>query len=211
MKKTGFDRIVLASTSKYRRTLLQRLGIDFVVEAPTYDEEHDLALSPEDLVRALAVNKAKSLSQRFANSIIIGSDQAPEIDGQLLVKPGTFQGAVEQLRCLSGRRHRLLTAVAVLWPSQGLLEVELEQTMLTMRPLEEETIGRYVSFDHPLDCAGSYKVEGLGIALFESIEGQDPTAVIGLPLLRLARLLRKAGLDTVDAAGSETSPTRFRT
>jgi len=206
-----FDRIVLASTSRYRREQLARLGVDFVVEAPAYVEEHDLALPPKELVRMLALNKAKSLAERFSNSIIIGSDQAPEIEGHVLGKPGDRLGAEAQLRRLAGRSHRLLTAVALVWPSQGLVEVEVEETVLTMRALEEETIRRYVAFDRPFDCAGAYKIESLGVALFKSIEGQDPTAVVGLSLLRLARLFRKVGVDIVVEAGSETRGTRFRT
>ncbi len=194
------QRLVLASTSRYRRGLLARLGLPFEVCAPNYDEEKDLDLPAEEKVAHFARSKAASLAERFPDALIIGSDQAPELDGALLGKPGTADKATAQLAALAGRSHRLLTAVALLDARQGRFEEEMDVARLWIRPLSHADIRAYVETDSPLDCSGSYKTEGLGIVLFERIEAQDPTALVGLPLLRLARLLRKFGLDPLSVS-----------
>ena len=183
--------LVLASTSSYRRTLLGQLGIPFAAERPAYEEEHDLQMDPEALVVALALNKARSLMDRHPAALILGSDQVAELDGQILGKPGTAHRAVEQLRALSGRTHRLLTGVALVDAATGRCESCLDVQHMTMRPLGREQLEAYVRQDQPLDCAGAYKVEGPGIALFSSMKGEDYTGIIGLPLTRVVGLLER--------------------
>jgi septum formation protein len=197
-------RIVLASTSRYRRELIQRLGLGVESAAPTFDEEAEKkaleALSPEDLVASLARGKARSLGEAYPDALIIGSDQAAEVDGELLGKPGTEEAARAQLRLLSGREHRLLTAVAVFEPRTGRLEEALDVHRLSVRALSDEAIANYVRLDRPLDCAGSYRVEALGIALFDRLSGDDFTAIIGLPLTRVVALLDRFGVRVLEGA-----------
>jgi septum formation protein len=188
--------LVLASTSPYRRDLLARLGLPFTVAAPTCDEEAVKAegLPVEALTARLARQKAASVPPPSPRSLIIGSDQAATIDGEVLGKPGTVAAAEAQLARLAGREHRLVTAVAVLDPATGQFEEALDVHRLRLRALDAGAIRRYVAQDRPLDCAGAYRIEGLGISLFDSIEGADFTAIIGLPLLSLSRLLRHLGV-----------------
>ncbi|HZF49494.1 MAG TPA: nucleoside triphosphate pyrophosphatase [Polyangiaceae bacterium] len=199
-------RIVLASTSRYRRELIQRLGLGVESAAPAFDEEAEKkaleALSPEALVASLARGKARSLGEAYPDALIIGSDQAAEVDGELLGKPGTEEAARAQLRLLSGREHRLLTAVAVFEPRTGRLEEALDVHRLSVRALSDEAIARYVRLDRPLDCAGSYRVEALGIALFDRLSGDDFTAIIGLPLTRVVALLDRFGVRVLEGEGS---------
>jgi septum formation protein len=194
-------RVILASTSRYRRALLERLGIPFEAAAPDFDEEAEKAragdLAPEALVRRLALGKARSLAGRHPDAVIIGSDQAALLDGECLGKPGTEEAAVRQLLRLAGRVHRLLTAVAVLDAASGRALEHLDVHEVVLRPLDEATVRRYVARERPLDCAGAYKVEGPGIALFERISGDDATAVIGLPLIRTARMLEALGVAVI--------------
>lgn len=186
-------RVVLASTSRHRRALLDRLGLEYDVVAPGVDESLAKAegLDPEVLVRRLAREKAEAVHARRADAIVIGSDQCAAIDGRILDKPGTAERAVDQLALLSGRTHRLLTAVHVIGPR---VHVHLDEHRLTMRALERAEIERYVARDAPLDCAGAYKIESLGVSLFERVEGEDATAIVGLPLIALCRILRAAGV-----------------
>jgi septum formation protein len=199
-------RIVLASTSRYRRELIQRLGLGVESAAPAFDEEAEKkaleALSPEALVASLARGKARSLGEAYPDALIIGSDQAAEVDGKLLGKPGTEEAARAQLRLLSGREHRLLTAVAVFEPRTGRLEEALDVHRLSVRALSDEAIATYVRLDRPLDCAGSYRVEALGIALFDRLSGDDFTAIIGLPLTRVVALLDRFGVRVLEGEGS---------
>ncbi len=188
-------RLVLASTSRYRREMLVRLSIPFEAAAPEYEEEKGLDLPAEELVKHFARAKARSLAHRYPDALIIGADQAPVLDGRILGKPGTEAAAVEQLTALAGRSHRLVTAVALFSPAQSRLVEELDVARLQVRALGRKEIRAYVKADQPLDCAGSYKTEGLGVVLFEEIVAQDPTALVGLPLLRLARLLRSFGFE----------------
>jgi septum formation protein len=183
--------LILASTSPYRRDLLKRLGVDFVAVAPEYEEEHDLDLPPDRLVIELAARKAQSLKNRYPDDLIIGSDQAAELDGRLLLKPGSIERAKAQLRELSGRTHRLLTGLAVFQPATDRLETALDVHHMTLRDLTDEEISAFVESEKPVDCAGAYKVEGPGIALFKSLSGDDYTGIIGLPLTRLVGLLKR--------------------
>lgn len=195
-------RIVLASTSRYRRELIQRLGLAVEPAAPAFDEEAGKAaaawLPAEEVVAALARGKARSLAEAYPDAVIIGSDQAVELDGELLGKPGTEEAARAQLKRLSGREHRLLTAVAMFEPRTGRLEEALDVHRLSVRALSEEAIAGYVRRDQPLDCAGSYRVEALGIALFERLTGDDFTAIIGLPLTRVVALLERFGVRVLE-------------
>jgi len=185
--------IILASGSNYRRELLARLGLSFRSVVPPVDEEAlkhgDLA--PDRLAAELARLKAESVSPSFPAALIIGSDQLVEIEGRILGKPGTKAGAIEQLETLSGRTHQLITALA-LWVD-GATSLHVDTTRLKMRPLSGEEIARYVDADDPLDCAGSYKIEARGIALFDRIDSVDHSAIQGLPLIELTSRLRALG------------------
>jgi septum formation protein len=189
--------LVLASTSPYRRALLERLGVDFAAVAPDCDEDQwkGQGLSAEELVTRLAREKAESVAASHPDAVIIGSDQAAEVDDEILGKPGTPAGARQQLKRLAGREHRLLTALCVLDARTGQRAEGLDIHRLRLRRLSDEQIARYVNADNPVDCAGSYKIEGLGIALFESVEGTDFTAVVGLPLTRVVALLGRLGIE----------------
>jgi septum formation protein len=185
--------LVLASTSQYRRHLLKCLGIPFEAVSPAYEEEHDLELPPEKLVVVLAERKARSVGTRYPRSLIIGSDQVAELDGNILLKPGTVTRARQQLEALAGRTHRLLTGVVVYEPASDRIETALDIHHMTVRPLSEEQIAAYVARERPLDCAGSYRIEGPGVALFASMKGTDYTGIVGLPLTRLVDLLIRFG------------------
>jgi septum formation protein len=198
-------RLVLASTSRYRADLLRRLGLPFEAMAPDCDEDAVKArgLPAEELVSTLARMKAESVVARLKaegaapgqpGALIIGSDQAAELDGEILGKPGSAEGAQAQLARLAGREHRLLTAVCVLEADTGRRAEALDVHELRLRQLSADQIARYVAADDPVDCAGAYKIEGLGVTLFESIRGEDFTAVIGLPLTRLTALLAEFGV-----------------
>jgi len=188
-------KLVLASTSKYRRALLDRLGLSYTAHAPKVDEE---AVAPELSVDAVAMqlarDKAQSVAAACPDAHIIGSDQLVDLDGERLGKPGSIEKAEEQLRRLSGREHRLITAVALLHPN-GTVETALDIHLMRLRALTDAEVHRYVQRERPIDCAGSYKIESLGISLVESIEGKDFTAIVGLPLIALCKLLRDAGFE----------------
>jgi len=186
--------LVLASGSRYRREQLARLGLTFVAAAPEVDE----ARRPDEplaaLAERLAADKARAVLDRGSgHSVVIGSDQIASLEGERLGKPGSAAAAREQLARSSGRTLEFLTAVHVLDGRDGTGHAALDRTRAVLRRLTEAEIDRYVAADLPLDCAGAFKVESLGIALFERIESEDPTALIGLPLLATARLLRARG------------------
>ena len=185
--------LILASTSPHRRALLERLGHPFRSEPPGVEESGPEweSLDPRERAESLAVAKAEAVASRFPGAVVIGGDQVASLDGAVLGKPGTAEVAREQLARLSGRSHRLFTAIAL--HVRGRMPVHVDITTLTMRPLDPGEIARYVEADSPLDCAGSYRIESLGIALFESIESADQTAIVGMPLIALARMLREAG------------------
>ncbi|MCS6969756.1 MAG: nucleoside triphosphate pyrophosphatase [Planctomycetota bacterium] len=185
--------LVLASSSRYRRALLARLGLPFAWEAPEIDEEASerSALPPRAIAEQLAERKARAVAARHPQAVVIGSDQLAHLDGELLGKPGSAAAAEQQLARLAGREHELVTAVCVLHP-QG-AERATVVARLRMRALDAASIARYVAADQPLDCAGSYKLEQRGIALFERIACEDHTAIVGLPLLWLSGTLIRLG------------------
>ncbi len=185
-------RLILASTSPYRRALLERLGLPFEVVAPGVDERPRDGEAPRDLVRRLAAAKAAAVP---GPGLVIGSDQVAALDGEVLGKPGTHEHAVAQLRHLSGRRVEFLTAVTVCESESGRQETELAVTRVAFRVLDDATIENYLAREPAYDCAGGFKSEGLGITLVESIEDDDPTALVGLPLIALCRLLRSFGVE----------------
>jgi septum formation protein len=184
-------RLVLASTSRYRRELLERLQLPFDVARPDVDETPQPGESPAALARRLATAKAAAVAGA-RDAWVIGSDQVACLDGAPLGKPGSLEGAVDQLHRMSGKSVEFLTAVCVAHRS-GHAYQALDTTTVRFRTLDDAAIARYVEVERPLDCAGSFKSEGLGIALFDAIETVDPTALIGLPLIATARLLRQAG------------------
>ena len=187
--------ILLASSSRYRRELLGRLLPSFDSVTPDVDEHafHDLEPTPDSLAQRLAMEKTLAVFRRFPDAIVIGSDQLADLNGQVLGKPGTVLAAVDQLLSMSGKTHRLLTAVCIATPGKPLISI-LNETRLTMRSLTPEEALRYVERDQPLDCAGSYKIESLGISLFERIETEDFTAIMGLPLIQVSQSLRELGV-----------------
>lgn len=186
--------LVLASTSPYRRELLRRLGIPFDVAAPGIHEERHAGESARAMVARLAREKAGAVAAQHDSGLVIGSDQCAVLGDTVLGKPGSVERAVSQLAAASGHTVRFLTSVCVHDAATGAVTDALDETAVTFRTLTETEIRRYVEREQPLDCAGSFKAEGLGIALFERIENLDPTALTGLPLIALARLLRAAGL-----------------
>lgn len=185
--------LVLASTSRYRRELLARLGLPFRAVAPACDEEALKlpGLRPEALAARLARAKAESLRATEPGATLLGSDQIAALGDVVLGKPGTVARAAEQLALLAGRTHLLVTAIAVLHAGRVLEHVDV--TRLSMRPLTREQIDRYLAADAPLDCAGSYKLEARGITLFERIESADHSAITGLPLIALTSMLASVG------------------
>jgi septum formation protein len=193
--------MILASTSPYRRELVKRLGISIEPMASSYDEEHDKTvlshLPLESLVVHLAHGKARALAQKYPDALIIGSDQMGNLDGKRLGKPHTFEAACAQLRAMQGRTHQLLTAVAVHHGATGREEHLLDVHTLKMRALTDAEIVNYVRSDNPVDCAGSYKIESLGIALFEQVVGDDFTAIVGLPLTKTVTLLARFGVNVL--------------
>lgn len=184
--------LVLGSTSVYRRELLARLGLPFEVDRPDVDESPRAGEPPSTLVERLAVEKAHAVSVRWPGAWVIGSDQLAELDGAPLGKPGGREAAEAQLASMSGRAVTFLTALAVVCDHR-VLPVHVDRTIVRFRTLQAAEIARYVEAERPYDCAGSFKSEGRGIALFDAIESRDPTALVGLPLIATARLLRDAG------------------
>lgn len=186
------SRLVLASTSRYRRELLARLGLSFEVERPEVDESPRPGESPAELAVRLAEAKALAVAARHPAAWIIGSDQVADRDGQPLGKPGHRDAALAQLQAASGHAVRFHTAFCLAGPG-GRRLAGLDLTEVRFRPLERDEILRYLDAEQPYDCAGSFKCEGLGIVLFEAIQSRDPTALVGLPLITLAAALREAG------------------
>ena len=193
-------RLILASTSRYRRDLLQRLRLPFSTVAPSVDEEPEPGESPAALAQRLALAKADAVAIMEPQAIVIGSDQVAELDGVALGKPGDHERATQQLRTMRGRAVRFHTAVAVIRRSSGFAQQALVTVTVRFRQLSDPEIERYLRLEEPYDCAGSAKCETLGIALAEAIESDDPTALVGLPLIRTAAMLRAAGLDPLAGA-----------
>ena len=191
--------LILASTSRYRRELLERLRIPFRALSPGTDETPLPGESPAALSERLALAKARALATTFPDAVVIGADQVADVDGVAIGKPGTHERAVEQLRAMSGRSIVFQTALAVVRASVGFAEVRRVPVRVRFRTLAEAEIEFYLRTEQPYDCAGSAKCETLGIALLDAIESDDPTALIGLPLIHTAALLRAAGLDPLRA------------
>ncbi len=186
--------LILGSTSRYRRELLSRLGLPFQVVAPEVDETPLPDEAPAALAQRLALAKAQAVARLHPTAVVIGSDQVADLQGEPLGKPGTHERAVAQLRRMRGQTVLFQTALAVVCPATGFEGVDLAVVKVVFRNLNDSEIERYLRTEQPYDCAGSAKSEGLGIALLERIDNDDPTALVGLPLIRTARLLREAGL-----------------
>ncbi|WP_284615576.1 Maf family nucleotide pyrophosphatase [Aquabacterium humicola] len=191
--------LILGSTSRYRRELLERLRLPFQSVAPQVDETPHPGEAPAALAERLALAKAREVASRHPGAVVIGSDQVAELDGQPIGKPGTHERAVAQLRSMRGRAVVFHTAVAVLRPSTGFEQVQRAPVTVRFRALGDAEIEHYLRTEQPYDCAGSAKCETLGIALLEAIDSDDPTALVGLPLIRTCAMLRAAGLDPLRA------------
>lgn len=187
--------LVLGSTSRYRRELLQRLQLPFEVAAPEVDETPQPGEAPQTLALRLALAKAHAVAAQYPDAVVIGSDQVADLAGHALGKPGNHERAVTQLRLMSGHTVIFQTAVAVVCHATGFEQVDLAPVEVRFRTLADHEIERYLRAEQPYDCAGSAKSEGLGISLLDAILSDDPTALIGLPLIRTCRLLRAAGLE----------------
>ena len=187
--------LILASTSRYRRELLQRLRLTFEVVAPQVDEAPLPGETPAALAQRLALAKALAVAALRPAAVVIGSDQVADLDGQPIGKPHTHERAVAQLQSMRGRRVVFQTAVAVVRADRGYAQGLLAPVTVQFRNLSDAEIEHYLRTEQPYDCAGSAKCETLGIALLDAIDSDDPTALVGLPLIRTCRLLREAGLD----------------
>jgi len=194
MSEPVHRRLILGSTSPYRREILARLRVAFEVAAPDVDETPQPAERPMELACRLAMAKARSVAALFPDCVVIGSDQVADLDGQPLGKPGDHARATAQLRKMSGKAVIFQTAVAVVCQDSGFAQLDLAPVKVRLRDLTDAEIETYLQAETPYDCAGSAKSEGLGIALLESIENDDPTALVGLPLIRTCRMIRAAGV-----------------
>lgn len=186
-------KVVLASTSPYRRQLLERLRIPFLIHAPGVDEIPRINEDAISLVHRLSQAKANAVAARYPDCVIIASDQASVRGASILGKPGTVEAATAQLRDASGTQVLFHTGVHVIDPLRNQHEAHVDTTTVRFRTLSNEEIARYIAAEMPLDCAGAFKAEGVGISLFERIDSQDPTALMGLPLIWLSGALRRAG------------------
>ncbi|HVZ45318.1 MAG TPA: Maf family nucleotide pyrophosphatase [Ramlibacter sp.] len=186
--------LVLGSTSRYRRELLERLGIPFEVAAPGVDETALPGEAPAQIARRLALAKAHAVAQRFPHAVVIGSDQVADLEGEPIGKPGTHERATQQLRLMSGRTVVFQTALAVVCRETQYEALDLAAVRVSFRSLTDAEIEAYLRAEQPYDCAGSAKSEGLGIALLDAIDNDDPTALVGLPLIRTCRMIRAAGV-----------------
>ncbi|HWH80713.1 MAG TPA: Maf family nucleotide pyrophosphatase [Burkholderiaceae bacterium] len=187
--------LILASTSRYRRELLGRLHLPFEVHAPAVDETARPGEAPAALAQRLALAKAQAVSAQWPDAVVIGSDQVADLDGAPIGKPGTHERAVAQLRAMRGRAVVFHTAVAVVRAASGHVGTALVSVTVRFRALGDAEIEHYLRTEQPYDCAGSAKCETLGIALLDGIDSDDPTALVGLPLIRTSALLRAAGID----------------
>ena len=186
--------LILASSSKYRKLLLQRFGLPFACHSPEVDETAQADESPADLVSRLAWQKARVISKDHPQSVVIGSDQMAVFDDRVIGKPGNHETAFKQLMSFSGQIVEFLTAVSVVCDESGFEEQYTDRTQVCFRNLQAQDVERYLLKEKPFDCAGAFKAESLGIVLFDRITSEDPTALIGLPLIRTAAILRRAGL-----------------
>ena len=192
--------LILASTSRYRRALLERLQLPFTVQAPGVDETPLAGEAPAALASRLALAKAAAVADAAPHAVVIGCDQVADLAGQALGKPGNYENAVSQLRAMRGQTVVFQTAMAVVCRDSGFCEEVLVPVRVSYRDASDAEIDFYLCAEEPYDCAGSVKSEGMGIALMHSIDNDDPTALIGLPLIRLSALLRRAGLPVLGSA-----------
>lgn len=188
-------KLVLGSTSVYRRALLERLRLPFEIAAPEVDETPLPGEAPANLARRLALAKARAVARQHPECIVIGSDQVADLNGQALGKPGTHERAVAQLQAMRGQSVVFQTAVAVICQASGFMQEDLAPVRVQFRNVSDMEIENYLRLETPYDCAGSAKSEGLGISLLDAIDNDDPTALVGMPLVRTCRMLRAAGLD----------------
>jgi septum formation protein len=186
--------LVLGSTSRYRRELLSRLNVPFEVAAPDVDETPLPGEAPAALAQRLALSKAQAVAAKFPQAVVIGSDQVADLHGQPLGKPGSHERAVAQLRQMRSQTVIFQTALAVVCLETGFMQQDIAAVRVVFRDLSDDEIENYLRIEQPYDCAGSAKSEGLGIALLERIDNDDPTALIGLPLIRTTRMIRAAGV-----------------
>jgi septum formation protein len=186
--------LVLGSTSRYRRELLERLRVPFTVAAPDVDETPLVGEAPLAMAQRLALAKAHAVADKFPHAVVIGSDQVADLHGEPLGKPGTHARATEQLRRMRGQVVVFQTALAVVCLETGFVQQDVAAVRVLFRDLSDAEIEAYLIAEEPYDCAGSAKSEGLGIALLERIDNDDPTALVGLPLIRTARMIRAAGV-----------------
>lgn len=189
--------LILGSTSPYRRELLSRLKLPFDVVAPEVDETPLARELPRDLANRLALAKARAVARLYPNAVVIGSDQVADLNGEALGKPGTHARAVAQLQQMRGQAVVFQTALAVVCLDSGFEQLDLAAVRVQFRDLSDAEIEAYLHAEKPYDCAGSAKSEGLGIALLESIDSDDPTALVGLPLIRTCRMIRAAGIQVL--------------
>ena len=197
MKNTGSRPLILASTSRYRRLLLERLRLPFTLQASDVDESALPGEAPQDIACRLALAKAQSIAALHPQAVVIGSDQVADLDGQALGKPGNHTRAVVQLQAMRSKWVIFQTAVAVVCQETGFAQTELAQVRVKFRDLSDAQIETYLLAETPYDCAGSAKSEGLGIALLERIDNDDPTALVGLPLIRTCQMIAAAGVQVL--------------
>ena len=189
--------LVLGSSSPYRKELLERLGLPFLTDRPDVDESPRPGESPEEIVRRLSQEKALAVSVRYPDALVIGCDQVAAVEGRIVGKPGNHEAALKQLKEVSGKTITLYTGLSLLNSKTGNLQADVVPFSVTFRILTGETIEEYLRREKPYDCTGSVRVEGLGIALLERLEGDDPNALIGLPLIRLITMLKEEGLSVI--------------
>lgn len=194
MRLSNTRQLILGSTSLYRRELLSRLRLQFDVVAPDVDETPRVNESPKDLANRLALAKAHAVARSYPQAVVIGSDQVADLNGEPLGKPGTHERAVAQLQRMRGKTVVFQTALAVVCLDSGFEQLDLAAVSVRFRDVSDAEIETYLQAEKPYDCAGSAKSEGLGIALLESIDSDDPTALVGLPLIRTCRMIRAAGI-----------------
>ena len=186
--------VILGSSSRYRKELLSRLNIPFEVAAPEVDETPHINETPRDLALRLALAKARAVASKYPEAVVIGSDQVADLNGQALGKPGNHANAVKQLQRMRGKTVIFQTALSVICLATGFEQTDLATVKVTFRDLTDAEIESYLKAEEPYDCAGSAKSEGLGIALLAAIDNDDPTALVGLPLIRTCRMLSAAGV-----------------
>ena len=191
------EQIILASSSPFRKALLERLNLTFECHSPEIDESHQVGESAMAYVCRLAEQKARVISNKFPNAVIIGSDQCALLDGQILGKPGSHENALRQLKAAQGKSVVFHTGLCVIQASTEFSEIDDIQFQVRFRQLSDQQLNHYLEIEQPYQCAGSFKSEGYGVTLFDQMSGNDPTALIGLPLIRLIRMLENSGITVI--------------